>query len=151
MELVANGAGRFGFDGDDDEEEEQTRYGHEFSIGYGVTEFWMPSVGFEIEKARGESLEGGSVEFESKFAIPMDGLLATEAPFDLGFFPAYELVLDDDAPGLSEQEDRIGPVLSFGTELGEAEIGADIVVLFGLTEATPGYALEFNLEAEFEF
>jgi len=119
LELEANLSLQRGYrdpptpDEDDDEAEaeeevEQLRQGHEFSIGYGVTDWWRPEIGLEVTENRGERVKVQSVGFENTLALPsregqiVNGALflayeapiATEAAHAFEFGPIVEVVLD---------------------------------------------------------
>ena len=77
--------------GDDDDEEDQ-RQGYEFSVGYGVTDFWKPEVALVLEQRKHRDLKADAIEFENTFQV-----LPTDAYFvNGGVLVAYEHSLRDD-------------------------------------------------------
>lgn len=100
-----------------------------------------------FEKTFGENREEGFA-----FEYAWQTALALNDNLGLGFeaFGAVENFTGD-APPLSEQEHRIGPVALLGIELAEGvHLGFDTGVLFGLTDATSDYAYKFNIALEIE-
>ena len=49
------------------------------------------------------------------------------------------------APSLSDQEHRIGPVLFAEIAVGALKLTPDFGLLFGLTPATPDLTIKFNV------
>jgi hypothetical protein len=121
LELEALGSAQWGFseeeeeeedDDDDDDEglgieageddEEDQRQGYEFSVGYGVTDFWKPELALVLEQRKHRDLKADAIELENTFQV-----LPTDAYFvNAGLLFAYEASLRDDVHAL-----ELGPLL----------------------------------------
>lgn len=121
IELQVNSAYLWGYDdeeiteGSDEEveigeelnreadEAEQQETGFEVSIGYGVTDFWQPSLTFELEGERDQSTELTHVGIENIISlVPEDS-----SGWGLGVFFAYEAPVASDAAHALE----FGPIV----------------------------------------
>jgi hypothetical protein len=109
--------------GEDDEEEDQ-RQGYEFSIGYGVTDFWKPELALVLEQRKGRDLKADAIEFENTFQV-----LPTDAYFvNAGLLVAYEGSLRDDVHALEFGpllEIPVGRLTNIGNAFFERQFGDD--------------------------
>ena len=87
--------------GEEDEDENQ-RQGYEFSVGYGVTDFWKPELALALEQRKGRDLKADAIEFENTFQV-----LPTDAYYvNAGLLVAFEASLRDDVQAV-----EVGPLL----------------------------------------
>ncbi|MEM8823185.1 MAG: hypothetical protein AAGF30_06210 [Pseudomonadota bacterium] len=93
---------------DVDDDEEQSAY--EFSIGYGVTSFWKPTVAVEFADIEGEGFEYVGFEWENVFLLPVSGSAGNVSLEALGFFAALEI---PDDGGFDEGAVELGPLAEF--------------------------------------
>lgn len=132
LEIEALGAVLWGYDSpeeEDGEEEEQLRHGHEFAVGYGVTDFWKPTISLELEENRGDSFEASAIGFENTFAYPEEFELGGDVEASVGFFASFEAALDsDEAHGFEFgpiAQLETGPLVTTLNPFFEVEVGDD--------------------------
>jgi hypothetical protein len=92
-----------GFEGGEEEDEdEKQRQGYEFSVGYGVTDYWKPELALVLEQRKGRDLKADALEFENTFQV-----LPTDAYFvNAGLLATFEMSLRDDV-----QTFELGPLV----------------------------------------
>lgn len=107
-------------EGEEDEENQRQRY--EFSVGYGITEFWRPELGLVLEQRKGRDLKADAVEIQNTFQVLSTDLV------EAGLLLAYEGSLRDDLHALEWgplAELSIGRLTSTANGLFERPFGDD--------------------------
>lgn len=103
----------------DDHDDKDNAQKHEFSIGYGVTDWWWPELYGNFEKEPDESLRFVEFEFENRFQLAEPG----EYWVDPGLLASYVHATHDDAP--DEIEAKLLLEKQFGEFLHRANIGLE--------------------------
>jgi hypothetical protein len=110
--------------GGGDEDEENVRQAHQLSVGYGVTDFWLPELELGLEQEKGDDLKAESIGIENTFQLlPTDSYFA-----NLGLLFTYEASVRDNVHGLEFGplvEMPLGPFTNTANLLFEQEFGSD--------------------------
>jgi hypothetical protein len=120
--------------GEDDDDDENQRQGYEFSVGYGVTDYWKPELALVLEQRKGRDLKADALEFENTFQV-----LPTDAYFvNAGLLATFEISLRDDV-----QTFEFGPLVQL--PLGRLTNTANAIFerSFGGDRETPTVGFEY--------
>ncbi len=120
---------------------------HEMAEPYAIEVIANPFFERQIgeDRAPGIALSYG---WQTTLELPAPNALEE---VKIGFEAFGEIEDIGDAPPVSEQEHRIGPVVVFGLKpSGLPNLEFEVGMLFGLTDATADYALKWNIGIELE-